>query len=100
MMDFGSFLASVQVGEPPPNLSHYLLALWHDARGNWHEAHKLVDCLDDKYAFQVHAYLHRKEGDEWNAAYWYSKAGESIPAIPLQQEWEELVKYLLEENPM
>jgi len=23
----------------------------------------------------VHAYLHRKEGVEWNAEYWYSRAG-------------------------
>jgi hypothetical protein len=95
VMDFRSFIASVQIAEPPPHLSLYLLALWHDARGNWHEAHKLVDSLDDKLACRLHAYLHRKEGDEWNAAYWYRKAGEKIPAVSLQQEWEDIVQAVL-----
>jgi hypothetical protein len=43
----------------------------------------------------IHAYLHRKEGDIWNADYWYSKAGKKRPSVSLQQEWEIITKNLL-----
>jgi hypothetical protein len=40
----------------------------------------------------VHAYLHRKEGDTWNADYWYKKAGKIRPKLSLEEEWEYLVR--------
>jgi len=43
----------------------------------------------------VHAYLHRKEGDEGNAAYWYSRAGKPFFEEPLDAEWLSIVKGLL-----
>jgi hypothetical protein len=72
-----------------------LLALWYDGKGNWKSAHDQVDHLSGKSAARVHAYLHRKEGDLWNADYWYSKAGEKRPNISLKEEWEELVSRFL-----
>jgi len=30
----------------------------------------------------VHAYLHRKEGDQGNAAYWYARAGKAVCENP------------------
>ena len=51
----------------PPSMSPPLAALWHDARGNWHEAHRLVQDVDNANAAWVHAYLHRKEGNIENA---------------------------------
>jgi len=44
----------------------------------------------------VHAYLHRKEGDLWNADYWYAKAKKDRPLVSLEEEWENLVKQFLE----
>lgn len=75
--------------------SPVLLALWYDAQGNWALAHDQVDHLSGKDAARIHAYLHRKEGDQWNANYWYSKAGERIPDKSLEEEWEELVTRFL-----
>lgn len=75
--------------------SPILLALWHDAKGNWNLAHDQVDQLPGKSAARIHAYLHRKEGDKWNANYWYSKAGEKMPDQSLEEEWEELVRRFL-----
>ncbi|MFN3997625.1 hypothetical protein [Algoriphagus sp.] len=72
-----------------------LLALWYDGKGDWKLAHDHVDGLPGKSAARVHAYLHRKEGDLWNADYWYSKSGESRPNISLREEWEQLVKRFL-----
>jgi len=59
----------------PERLSAQLKSLWYDGKGNWARAHAEVDQLSDKSSAWVHAYLHRKEGDVWNADYWYSKAG-------------------------
>jgi hypothetical protein len=43
----------------------------------------------------VHAYLHRKEGDEGNAAYWYGRAGKPACCQPLDTEWLGIAKDLL-----
>ncbi len=59
---------------PPRELSVQLKALWYDAKGDWETAHDLIDQLDDAVSAHVHAYLHRVEGDLWNARYWYNRA--------------------------
>ena len=71
--------------------SPILLALWYDGHGDWESAHAQVDQLPGKSAARVHAYLHRKEGDQWNADYWYGKAGEKRSNVSLAEEWRELV---------
>jgi hypothetical protein len=77
------------------NLSLYLQALWYDAKGDWEKAHSLIQDIPDKTAAWVHAYLHRREGDIWNADYWYTKASKKRPSMPLDQEWDEIVSSLL-----
>ena len=94
-MEFEDFQQSLKNETPPENTRVYLLAMWHDGRGNWNKAHNMVDSLEDKTASWVHAYLHRKEGDVWNADYWYRKAGKNRPDVSLQNEWETIVKSLL-----
>ncbi|ATP55308.1 hypothetical protein CPT03_01925 [Pedobacter ginsengisoli] len=81
--------------ELPLNLPEHLQALWYDGKGNWKKAHDLIDHLNNKQAAHVHAYLHRKEGDIWNADYWYNRAGQSRPNISLEKEWENLVSLYL-----
>lgn len=43
----------------------------------------------------VHAYLHRKEGVEWNAEYWYGRAGRRYRRETHAAEWAALVDGLL-----
>ncbi len=74
-MDIISFIASTTGDRPPENISVYLLSLWFDARGNWDKAHTTIQDVQTKNASWIHAYLHRKEGDNFNADYWYSRAG-------------------------
>ncbi|WP_317046864.1 hypothetical protein [Algoriphagus litoralis] len=76
---------------PQPDFSPELKALWYDGKGDWEAAHDQVDHLLGKTAARVHAYLHRKEGDLWNADYWYAKAGEKRPSMSLDDEWKDLV---------
>lgn len=96
MNTYQEFEESLTQMQPPQDASVYLQSLWYDAKGNWNKAHSLVDQLSDKFASRVHAYLHRVEGDQWNANYWYTKAGEPMPAISLHEERKMLIERLLE----
>ncbi|PSL07563.1 hypothetical protein [Cecembia rubra] len=95
-MEFDSFLQSVKQQKKPANLSSQLEALWYDGIGNWKKAHDLADGPADQLSARVHAYLHRKEGDQWNADYWYRRSGETRPSCSLQEEWELLVRRILD----
>lgn len=77
--------------DSPPEMNIYLTALWYDHKGEWGRAHDLIDPAPGIEAARIHAYLHRKEGDSWNADYWYSRAGFQKPDQSLEDEWEELV---------
>jgi hypothetical protein len=79
----------------PPAVAAPLTALWHDARGNWDEAHRIVGDVETKDAAWVHAYLHRKEGDPGNAAYWYDRAGKTVASDSLEAEWTRIATALL-----
>jgi hypothetical protein len=94
-MNVSSFKESLSGKEPPKNSSVYLNALWHDAKGEWDKAHKLIQDDEDKNASWIHAYLHRKEGDNSNASYWYSRAGKKKPSVSIEKEWEEIVTALI-----
>jgi hypothetical protein len=43
----------------------------------------------------VHAYLHRKEGDQDNAGYWYKRAGKPACREPFDAEWLSILTALL-----
>jgi hypothetical protein len=90
-----SFIESLALDGPDKQMPLMLKSLWYDAKGDWKTAHDLVDQLTGLEAAWVHAYLHRKEGDIWNADYWYAKAKKTRPNISLEAEWESLVTYFL-----
>ena len=73
--------------EPQASWSPYQNALYWDKKGNWTKAHEIIQDLETKEAAWIHAYLHRKEGDEWNAGYWYRRAGQDFYKGSLEQEW-------------
>ena len=93
MKNSKSFRESVALDAPDSALSPILKSLWYDAKGDWKQAHDLVDGLSGADAAWVHAYLHRKEGDIWNADYWYARAKKTRPACFLEEEWESLVAH-------
>ncbi|MFA5058346.1 MAG: hypothetical protein WC485_09555 [Opitutaceae bacterium] len=97
-MSFDEFRHSVGgAAGPPANLSLPLQALWHDARGDWPRAHECAQEAPGRTGAWVHAYLHRREGDEANAGYWYARAGQSRPKATLEAEWETIARALLAE---
>ncbi|MEY2760115.1 MAG: hypothetical protein RLZZ96_15 [Bacteroidota bacterium] len=89
------FYESLTEPLPPAHFSVLLKSLWYDAKGDWETAHDLVDSLAGAEAAWVHAYLHRKEGDSWNADYWYARAKKVRPSSTLEEEWESLVMHFM-----
>jgi hypothetical protein len=94
-MSFEEFQTMVVTGRFPAGVGAPLAALWHEARGDWGRAHVCVQDDGSDEAAWVHAYLHRREGDAGNAAYWYARARQPMAAVPLAEEWAELVRVLL-----
>lgn len=82
--------------QPPAGSSLALQALWHMAHNDWKAAHDLVDTAIDRDSKWVHAHLHRVEGDQWNAGYWYRQAGKPVSNEPLEMEREAILKSLLD----
>lgn len=90
-MSINIFEESLAHSVPPAGCSTQLRALWWDAKGDWDKAHELIDHLEDNISAHIHAYLHRAEGDLWNARYWYSRANQPEYKGTLQEEWFYLV---------
>jgi len=91
MIDVIDFKRSISDARIPVGLPLHVQALWHDGSGDWKTAHDLIDQLTDQRSAHIHAYLHRKEGDIWNADYWYKRAGKARPHVSLDEEWDLLL---------
>lgn len=63
--------------------------------GQWDAAHNLVQPHHDRNSCLIHAYLHRVEGDNSNARYWYRQARVTMPANTLEEELEQLFDVIL-----
>jgi hypothetical protein len=89
------FRQSLSANEPPAGLTAALAGLWWDAKGDWTRAHESAQQDEGRDGSWVHAYLHRKEGDHSNAAYWYSRAAKPVCREPLDAEWISITTALL-----
>jgi hypothetical protein len=101
MADFPAsldFKASLTSAAPAPRLGAPLAGLWWAAKGDWDQAHRLVQDDPSAEAAWVHAYLHRVEGDLGNAGYWYRRAGRPAADDAVEAEWERIASTLLGEK--
>jgi hypothetical protein len=98
-VDLAEFEASLRGSAPPAGVHGALAALWHERRGDWDRAHEIAHEIAQDIAASdgswVHAYLHRREGDQSNAAYWYRQAGKPVARGSLDEEWRAIVEALL-----
>ncbi len=94
-MNYETFCESLAKPQPPDTANSLLKALWYDEKGDWDAAHDLAQDIHSPDGSWIHAYLHRKEGDKWNANYWYRQAGRTMPDATLKEEWEQLVRHFL-----
>lgn len=92
-MTFDQFTATLTDPQPPTQLHPVLQGLWYDAKGDWEQAHSIAQSREGTQSYdRLHAYLHRKEGDRFNANYWYRRAGASFFSGTLDEEWAVLVQ--------
>ena len=94
-MTLQQFRESLRESVPPGEFNVALAGLWWDAKGDWTRAHESAQQDEGPAGAWVHAYLHRKEGDASNAAYWYDRAGKPAAGSSLEQEWAEITQALL-----
>lgn len=97
-MTVTDFKASLQSKDAPSGISPLLQSLWYDAKGDWENAHSIAQEIHTRKGSWIHAYLHRKEGDNGNASYWYHMADMTFPQVSLEEEWEEMVAAFVEER--
>lgn len=94
-MNFEDFKKSLRGTNPPNGITPALKGLWWDGKEDWKRAHEWAQVDESAAGSWVHAYLHRKEGDRDNAAYWYGRAGKPVAGGALEQEWLYIVTELL-----
>jgi hypothetical protein len=95
-MTVDDFRQSLTGAYPPSELTLALAGLWWDAKGDWKRAHESAQQDEGIGGSWVHAYLHRKEGDQGNATYWYGRAGKHVRRQPLDAGWLSIVNALLD----
>lgn len=94
-MTIEEFKSTLSASQPPKGISPQLEAMWHEGKDDWDRAHNIAQDIHTADGSWIHAYLHRKEGDQGNAAYWYRQAGRPVSRLSLKEEWEEIVRELL-----
>ena len=94
-ISFEEFLKTCQNERPPADWPKGLQALWYDAKGNWIASHDIAQDMLSILGSWIHAYLHRKEGDQFNADYWYRRANRKCPNLTSDEELKILVEYVI-----
>ena len=89
------FCDSLELASPPEIWPEALKAVWWEANGNWDNSHEIAQDITSEVGNWIHAYLHRKEGDDWNAAYWYRQANRDFPKNNLEEEFDTIVDFII-----
>ena len=92
------FEKSLELSAVPKEWSDGLKSIWYDAKGDWEASHNIAQDMHNTLGSRLHAYLHRKEGDRFNAGYWYRLAKKEYPTITLDEELKVIVEYIIEHN--
>lgn len=92
-MDKATFLNQLEQDQPSAELSPALRVLWYAHHDDWDRAHDIAQDMPGTDGAWLHAYLHRWEGDAFNAGYWYRRANRPAATGPLSEEWNEMLDY-------
>lgn len=93
--NFEAFLETITLAKPPIHWPNALKSAWYDAKGDWEASHNIAQDMQDTMGSWLHAYLHRKEGDKFNAGYWYRQAGKKFPTTSLDTELQVIVEFII-----
>ncbi len=92
---YRNFKSMLENTTPPIDWPAALKSLWFSGKGDWEASHNIAQDMHSDLGSWIHAYLHRQEGDEFNAGYWYRRAGKPYPKISLDEEHQEITEYVL-----
>ena len=71
-----------------PNRHELLSALLYTSQNEWEKAHEIAQKKEGNLDYdKIHALLHRIEGDEFNAKYWYGRINKTYAEHSINQEW-------------
>lgn len=93
--DYTEFEATLSASHPPSDWPEGLKSLWFDAKGDWESSHDIAQEMHNSLGSWIHAYLHRKEGDRFNAGYWYRQANRPFSKLSLEDELREIVEFVI-----
>ncbi len=96
--NYKAFQDTLSLDEAPKGWPSGLRALWYDAKGDWESSHDIAQDMHNSLGSWIHDYLHRKEGDRFNAGYWYRQANKSFPKYTLDEELKVIVEHVLSVN--
>ena len=96
LSNYTEFQNTLEADFPHKDWPDGLKSLWHEAKGDWEASHNIAQDMHSELGNWIHGYLHRKEGDEWNAGYWYRQANRPFPKLSLEEELKELVAFVLD----
>ena len=91
-MNYSDFIKSTKKEFPSDKLEGVKLALWYVVKDDWDMAHNIAQDICSESASWIHAYLHRAEGDIWNANYWYRRAEKEPCNSSLKSELDNIIK--------
>jgi hypothetical protein len=89
------FQASLKDDAPPAYAKGALEAHWNVGKGRLSRALEVIEKDASKDAAWVRAHLHRRKGEDAEAAKWYDKAGRSPSGFAPGPEWDEIAGALL-----
>ncbi|WP_209399958.1 hypothetical protein [Pseudozobellia sp. WGM2] len=93
--NYQEFELTLENTRPPAEWPEALKALWFAGNNKWEESHNIAQDLHSDLGSWIHAYLHREEGDRFNAGYWYRMAGRSFCNLSLDEEHREITEFAL-----
>lgn len=65
----------------------------------WERAHEIAQAREGDPAYDwLHALCHRIEGDDWNAGYWYRRAGRPVSRETFEQECDAMRTVLIRDR--
>lgn len=75
-------------------MKEIIQALQYIQEDNWEAAHEIAQSKEGHPDYdRIHALLHRIEGDEWNAKYWYRRCNLPFPTESIEEETELLMQH-------
>ena len=97
-MIYNTFIQSLKNNSPPIGISKPMQAMWYAKKGNWYKAHQIAQNITSDSGSWIHAYLHRVEGEESNARYWYNMANIKPINTDFNEEAKRIITHILDLN--